>query len=299
MENIIDPDTLEDWRKAGKIASEILQYGKTLIKKDASMLEVIKKIEKKIHSVDAEPSFPAQISCDEIAAHFCPTKDTDVIFDEQVASLDVGVHINGCQGDNALTVDLSGKYTDLIKASREAVDEAIKVVQVGTQVSEVGKVIAEVIESYGYKPIRNLSGHGMNEYEIHVPPTIPNYEANTDVVFEEGMIVAIEPFATDGIGLIHEKGVATVFSQVKNSGARSPFARNILKTIRPLNGLPFTTHWLTKKMSLPQVKMGMSELIRNNIIHQYPPLVEKDNGICSQAEHTIYVGDKVEILTKF
>lgn len=298
MDNLIAPEKLESWRKAGRIAATALKYGSSLIKKGAEMREVLDKIEEKIKELGAEPSFPAQISCDEIAAHFCPTEEDKVIFENQVASLDVGVHIDGCQGDNACTVDLSGKYSDLVKASREAVENAVREIQIGVRLSKIGKIIEDVIKSYGFEPIRNLSGHGMSEYEIHTQPTVPNYDTKSPIVFEKGMIIAIEPFATTGVGFIYEKGVATVFSQIKNSGARGPYAKEILRILQPLNGLPFTTRWLTRKLGLAKVRMGMNELIRMEIVHQYPPLVERSNGICSQAEHTVYVGDKAEVLTR-
>ena len=63
------------------------------------------KIEEKIEELGAKPAFPAQISCNHLAAHFCPDED-DIIFSDQLACLDVGVHVEGYIGDNAVTVDL-------------------------------------------------------------------------------------------------------------------------------------------------------------------------------------------------
>ena len=97
-----------DYIKAGKIAAEALEYGKSLIKKGNIIVDVCNKVDEKIVSLGAEPAFPSQISCNEIAAHFCPLKDDKTVFDEQLVSLDVGAHVNGCIGENAVTVDLSG-----------------------------------------------------------------------------------------------------------------------------------------------------------------------------------------------
>ena len=41
--------------------------------------------------------------------------------------------------------------------------------------SKIGQKIQETIEKQGFSPITNLSGHGLLQYEIHSPPTIPNY----------------------------------------------------------------------------------------------------------------------------
>ncbi len=62
--------------------------------------------------------------------------------------------------------------------------------------------------------------------------------------------------------------------------------------------LPFTTRWLSKKFGLGKTNFALRELLKNNIIKQFPPLVEKNKGIVSQAEHTLLITDKVEVLIK-
>ena len=160
----MDEAEIEKIKKAGNIAAQTLEYGKNLIKKDASLLQVLDKIEEKIEELGAKPAFPAQISCNHLAAHFCPDED-DIIFSDQLACLDVGVHVDGYIGDNAVTVDLSGKNENLVKASKEALDNAISVVKPGVTLTEIGKAIQDSIQKYGFAPVRNLSGHGLGKFE--------------------------------------------------------------------------------------------------------------------------------------
>ncbi len=288
----------ENYIKAGKISAEILEYGRSLIKKENSLLDVCNKIEEKIISLKAEPAFPAQISCNEIAAHFCPLKDDTIIFGEQLASLDIGVHVNGCIGDTALTVDLSNSYPDLVRASREALNEAIKIVQIGTTLGEIGKVIQETIESFNFKPVKNLSGHGLGSYNIHDKPAVPNYDNKDSTKLEKGMVIAIEPFATNGIGLIEEKGSPSIFSLLGKKPTRIGFVRNVQKDIEKLNGLPFTKRWLASNFSDAKVDYALKQFKQLGILGEYPPLVEKTNGFVSQAEHSLLIDDKVIVLTK-
>ena len=112
----MDKEEIQNYIKAGKIAAQALEYGNNLIKKDVFLVEVVDKVEEKIFSLGGKPAFPAQISCNHIAAHYCPEQDDKTVFSDQVVSLDVGVHINGYIADNAVTVDLSGKHEDLVKA---------------------------------------------------------------------------------------------------------------------------------------------------------------------------------------
>lgn len=293
----MDSETIEKYKKAGKIAKEALDYGKDLIKKDAKVLDVCNKIEEKINSLGAKPAFPVQISMNEVAAHFCPEDDDETKFEDQLVSLDIGVHIDGFIGDNACSIDLSGNNSELVKASEEGLKAAIEKVKLRVKLSEIGKAIEDAITSFGFKPVKNLSGHGLDSYNIHSLPTIPNFNTKDNLVLEKG-VIAIEPFATNGAGMIHEKGDASVFSLIGKKSVRIGFVRNIQKEIEKLNGLPFTTRWLTKKFSAPQVKYALNQFKQLEILKEYPPLVEKQEGLVSQAEHSLIVDVEVIVLTK-
>jgi len=164
---------MKDWIKAGEIASEALEYGKDLIKKDKSVLEIVESVEAKIFQLGGKPAFPTNISINEIAAHYSPVKDDFSIKESDIVKLDVGVHVNGAIGDNALTV---GNNKELIEASREALNEAIKIIQIGTKLREIGRVVDKTISSYGFKSIKNLTGHSIDIYEQHAGLSVPNYD---------------------------------------------------------------------------------------------------------------------------
>lgn len=299
MQNIIDPETIDLWRQAGRIAATALRYGEKLIKPGASILEVSDKVEAKIVKMGGDMAFPTQINLGNIAAHYCAEPDDKIVFKDEVICMDVGVHVDGAVGDNALSVDLSGKHQELVKASREALNNAIKILGPGVKVSEVGKVIEETIMSYGLQPVRNLSGHGINRYQIHTPPGMPNYNNKSTVTLKENMIIAIEPFCTDGKeGLIHERNDCQVFMQVKNKNPRSLYAREVMNIVKGYEGLPFTTRWLTKTLPLTKVNFGLKELIREGVVTSYPPLIENSGGLVAQAENTMFINaNGCEVLT--
>src|SRR3989344_797934 len=107
---------MDDWEKAGKITSEVLEYGKSLIKTDINVKNIVEKIEEKIFELNGRPAFPVQISINEVAAHFIPLTDDLRFKEDDLVKLDVGVEVNGKIGDSALSIDL-GNNKDLIKAS--------------------------------------------------------------------------------------------------------------------------------------------------------------------------------------
>ncbi|MBW2984564.1 type II methionyl aminopeptidase [Candidatus Woesearchaeota archaeon] len=289
---------IDYYKKAGKIAAQVLEYGKGLIKKDAKLLDVCDKIEAKIAELGAKPAFPVQISLNQAAAHYCPEADDETVLTDQLCCLDVGVHVDGCIGDNACSVDLSGNNSDLVKASQEALKAATEVLSVGVEIGKIGKAIEDAIVGMGFQPVRNLSGHGLDSYNIHSAPSIPNFDSGDRTQLEKGQVIAIEPFATDGAGMIHEKGEASVFMLVGKKSVRVGFVRDILKQIESYNGLPFTTRWLTKNFSEAQVRFALNQLKQLEILKEYPPLVERSDGLVSQAENSFYIDDEVVVLTK-
>ncbi len=293
-------DNYDKWKKAGKIAAEALEYGRSLIKKGNKVLDVCDPVDKKIFELGAKPAWPTQVSINEAAAHFTPDQDDDLTFGDDLVSMDVGVHIDGFVGDNATSVDLSGKYSDIIDAAKEALDAAIKTVKPGVSVGEIGKAVQEVITSYGLSPVKNLSGHGISQWVIHDRPSIPNYNNNDKTKIEVNKIIAIEPFVTNGVGMIMETERANIFSLVNKKPVRSPYAREILKYIEEnYYNLVFTTRWLEKVFGKGKTNLALKELWRLGIIQDHPPLIERSKGIVTVFEKTMLVTENgVEILTR-
>ena len=291
----MDNQVKQNFIEAGRISAEALEYGKSLIKKGNSLLETTELIEKKIFELGGKPAFPVQISCNEIAAHFCAEEDDKTVFDDQLVCLDLGVHVDGAIGDNAYAVDLSGKYSDLVKAAQKALEEALKIVNVGTELRAIGKVINDTIAGYGFNPVRNLSGHGLDLYEIHTKPTIPNFDDGNKTALKKGMAFAIEPFSTNGSGRVHESGLPTVYMLERRKPVRSPITREVLMEIAGYEGLPFAKHWLTKKFGA-KANFALREMSQLGMIHEFPPLVEVSKGLVAQAEHSILIDDNGEVI---
>jgi methionyl aminopeptidase len=287
----------QNFIRAGALAKEVRSFGKSLIIKGASYMDVIAKITQKIVDLGARPAFPPQLALNEVAAHFLPQPGEDIIFSDQLIKLDVGVCYEGAIGDCAVTVDLSGNYQKLIEAAEAALLNAEQSVKVGQPVREIGKIIEETISSYGFKPVKNLCGHGLGEYKIHMAPSIPNCDDQSTAVIKPGMTFAIEPFATNGKGFIHEKGIPAIFSFATARPLQSSLARSVLAKIRTFSGLPFASHdLLGKDWSLLEVNAALDELIKAGVISGYRPLVEIEEGMVAQAENSVLVDEKGNVL---
>jgi methionyl aminopeptidase len=292
---------LECLREAGRIASAAREAGARLIRPGASLREVCEATEREIERQGGAPAFPAQTSRNQIAAHYCPSPEDDTVYEDgDLAKLDVGVHVDGWVVDTAVTINVGDRpeLRRLVDAARAALEAAIGRLRPDTEVRELSALIERTIRSSGAAPVRNLCGHGVGRWTVHSPPPIPNVMDAGRERLAVGAVVAIEPFATDGRGVVTEHGRAEVFRLDPGrdpGGAGDP---GVVRAIQRLKGLPFARRQLAE---LPRdaVEATIQALLRGRALTAYPPLVETTGRPVAQAEHTVYVGaDGVEVLTR-
>jgi methionyl aminopeptidase len=278
-------EILDKYREAGLIAAKILRDGAKEIRIGTPYLDIVESIESQVCEEGAALAFPLNLSLNEDAAHdTASTGDTRILAKGDVAKLDLGVQVDGYIADTATTIDL-GVNSLLVEASRQALEEAISIIRPGVTVGDLGMAVQTTIESRGYRPIANLTGHGLGQYILHQSPTIPNIGIKGGVVLEEGMVFAIEPFATTGSGHVMEKTRKEIYSQISPKPVRIPAGRAILDQIRDRRGLPFSRRWLKER----RMDLALPTLIRSQVLHAYPVLSDIPGSLVSQAEHTIIV----------
>lgn len=142
------------------------------------------------------PKFPASlcVSINDTIVHGIP-KETMVVRDGDIVSLDLGVLYKGVFVDGAVTVPVGKVKPELLKllqVTQEALMKGIETIRVGNHIGDIG----HAIESYNakrYGNVRELAGHGVG-LAVHEEPFIPNYgRAGTGALIKQGMVLAIEP----------------------------------------------------------------------------------------------------------
>jgi methionyl aminopeptidase len=279
---------------AGKIAQDVKRYIKPFVKKGIPLLELAEKIEAKINELGGKPAFPTNLSINEIAAHYTPSYNDETLA-HGLIKVDFGVSIDGWASDTSFSVDLenSKENKKLIEASEKALEEAEKTIRKNVSLNEIGKAIQKAIESYGFSPIINLSGHQIEQYNLHAGLSIPNIDDKRETTIESGLY-AIEPFATNGSGRVKDGKPSGIYSLIDDKNIRNPNAREILGYIaEEYNQLPFCSRWLVKKFGTKAL-ISLSQLEQNGNLHQYAQLVEAEKGIVAQTENTILIKENGE-----
>lgn len=294
---------IDSYLKAGKIVSDIRSEASKMITDGALVIDLVNYVESEILKTGAEIAFPCNVSINEIAAHYTsPAEDKTQFKAGDMVKLDLGAMVDGYIADSAVTIIASGNidenYTqdeinlheEIIEASAAGLEAAIATARAGVEVSKIGAAVHEAIAEYNLNPIFNLTGHSLEQNNLHAGISIPNYDNHDNYILEEGQAVAIEPFATNGEGIVNDAPGHYIFSYMANKPFRMKTTQKVLKYIQHNHAyVPFSGRWITDEFGNRKGSIALKQLSEAMAIYPYAPLREKKNCFVSQKEHTLII----------
>ena len=307
----MDKNEIDSYVKAGKIAREIKVFAREIVKPGMKLIDIANLIDAKILELGGEGAFPVNLGLNEIAAHFTPTSDCDIVA-EGILKIDIGVAVDGFIADCAISFDLTddGRFDDMIRFNEEILAEASKIVKVGMKVKDVGEAVQKVFEKWNDKRfavIKSLCGHALGRNNIHAGLTISNYR-NENKKILDNVAFAIEPFVTMGVGDVIEGKGGGIYVLKGEGQVRDLDARKVLEFVKREYGTrPFCLRWLAKANvgsgvrgfggSETKLKFILGNLVRAGVFYEYPILVEKSRMPVSQIENTFVIAGGEVICT--
>ena len=115
----------------------------------------------------------------------------------------------------------------------------------------------------------------MREWTVHHEPTIPNFDNHDERKLQKGQVIAIEPFASTGGGIIKEGKGSSIYSLKTERPVRDANARKVLTYIQEeYKTLPFSKRAIAKQFPLFTANTAINTLMNNLIIHEYAQLPE-------------------------
>ena len=286
-------EALAKFTQSGRILANTREFVKGMQIRCKPLLEICEFVEDKIHELGAGPAFPCNIGINDVAAHYTsPWNDGRSVPDNSLVKIDFGVELDGYITDTAITISLNPAYDSMIVAAETALQEALSAIAPGRKLSDIGSIVERSIHRYGFKPIRNLTGHRIDRYAIHAGKSVPNVSGVEGGRFEVGEVYALEPFVTlkEAEGVVRDAHEEYIFRFVRMKGAKSRDAIKLAEHIqRTYRTLPFASRWIFKSWRDGDVEAAFKELMKDRCIVGYPVLVEASGNVVAQAEHTVLV----------
>ncbi len=282
-------DVREKLLKAGSIAKEAREKGIELSESGSVIYDVVEEVEEFIVKRGGRPAFPVNIGIDSVAAHYTPPfGDTQRFPARGVLKFDVGVEVDGYVADTAASKSFGGTLQGLVDVSRNALESALTLIRPGASLAMIGTTIENIIAGSGYRPISNLMGHSIERYNLHAGFSVYNVKRTDDsTTIPDEIVIAVEPFATDGGGYVVSGKLGNIFSLSRERKLADPELQLFQQTIlERYNRLPFAERWLS---DIKDWRRKLNKLLRLGVLHGYEMLIEGKGGAVSQWEHTLIV----------
>ena len=197
----------EKMRKAGNLASRVLDYIEPFVKEGVTTEKIDELCHEFILNHNATPAplnykgFPKSIctSINHVVCHGIP--GPKILKNNDVLNIDITVILDGWHGDTSRMFAVGNpkiKAKKLIEVTYEAMWKGIQTVKPGNTVGDIGANIQKFAESYGYSIVRDFCGHGIGE-KFHTAPNILHYgEEKQGTKLIEGMFFTVEPMINLG-----------------------------------------------------------------------------------------------------
>ena len=184
--------------RAGMTTRELDEVGRTFLEAEGAR-----------SAPQAMYNFPGAtcISVSPVIAHGIPNEY--VLREGELIHIDVSAELNGYFADTgaSMVVEKGERHFDkLIAATRAALTKALRAAKTGNPINAISRAVQTEARKHGYNVIYDLTGHGIGRKLHEEPKEILNYYNPADRrILNEGLVLAIEPFLTPGIGRVTEE----------------------------------------------------------------------------------------------
>ena len=179
--------------RAGVTTGELDEIGRALLEAEGAK-----------SAPQAMYNFPGAtcISVSPVIAHGIP--DEHVLREGELIHIDVSAELDGYYADTGASMVVSKRERNvekLLDATRTALTKALHAAKAGNPLNGIGRTVQNEARKRGYNVIYDLTGHGIGHKLHESPREILNFHnPNDHRLLNDGLVLAIEPFLTTGIG---------------------------------------------------------------------------------------------------
>jgi len=147
------------------------------------------------------------ISVSPVIAHGIPNEY--VLRAGELIHIDVSAELDGYYADTGASLIVSKHERNLEKlldATKSTLAKALHAAKAGNPLNGIGRTVQNEARKRGYNVIHALTGHGIGRSLHESPKEVLNFfDPNDRRILNDGLVLAIEPFLTTGVGRIIEE----------------------------------------------------------------------------------------------
>jgi len=187
-----------DAARAGLTTRELDEIGRALLEAEGAR-----------SAPQVSYNFPGAtcISISPVIAHGIP--DEHVLCEGELIHIDVSAELEGYYADTGASMIVSKRDHNLEKllyATKATLTKAVHAAKAGSPLNGIGRTVQNEARRRGFNVIYELTGHGIGRKLHENPEEILNFDNPNDRrILNEGLVLAIEPFLTTGIGRVVEE----------------------------------------------------------------------------------------------
>lgn len=312
----------DEYLTAGNIASKVVKIAKKNIIAGMLVSDLINFVESKIKEFGGSLAFPCCVSINSVASHYTSgLDDNTLLLSGDLVKVDLGVHVNGYIADTAFSSIVMGdnpeimpenmpgrnnnekidcmldKKSQLIDTTNLALENAISIIREGVTLSSIGSIIEKTAREKSLYPIRNITGHSIDRFNLHSGIKVPNYDNKSDYKLEEGDCIAVEPYLSTSENDTISGNSGNIFYYLRRRPFYDDYTCRLLDRIsHRYTRLPFAARHLENYQS-NEFKKSFDLLVDARALYPVPMLLQPDALPVCQFEHTIIVEKRGCIVT--
>jgi curved DNA binding protein len=310
--DLSNPDVTTKYIEAARVVNAAMQKVLDACKPDVDVAELCKLgddfifeetqklFNKKVKgkAVERGIAFPTCISRNNLCGHVSPLDgESHKLETGDVVKVDMAAHFDGFIAGTAHSVllteeEVTDGRADVMMAAYKAAEAVARCVAVGKTNTACTEVIAQVAAEYGVEPVQGVLSHQMKRHVIDGNQTIMNKETVEEKVaeFEFGLneVYCVDIVMSTGPGKAKESEMrTTVFKRaVENSYMlKTQRARQFLSEVH--SRFPTLCFSMRAFSDLQSARVGVSECMRHELLHEYPVLREKEGEFVAQMKFTV------------
>jgi len=313
---LVDPNVVTKYKESAKISNDAVAAVSKACVAGANVLELcnmgdgfITEAVKGVYTkkVDGKAmakgvAFPTSISINNCVCASCPPDgSTTTLADGDVVKIDLATHLDGYIATVAGTTvvgatdnaPVSGRAADVIAAAYTGAEAMLRLVKAEGTNASIPPVLETIAKSFKCSVVEGVLSHQMKRYMIDGEKCVlakPDVDNKVDdQTFERNEVYHIDVAMSTGDGKTREldEKERSVFkcNADEQYSLKMKASRALLSEIKEkYPTLPFTLRGFDAR-----AKLGMTELVKHDMVHPYPVLYEKDGELTAHVKYTVLI----------